>query len=510
MDVKSLQNVILFVALLLVPTFAEKGKVTTWVPWWGVGKCKMILTDSAMGAGAQIDRLGLPFWGPALEIDGEDTVVTGAVVKEHNQWTTGVSDEDIRWFRDWGRENDVEVLMTIGYWMLVNDAMDTETWEINWELQKKAFHDNQEAFITNMLAIMDSFDLDGIDVDIEGLASYRHEYVGFVRRLADSLHNRGKIITVDVMPSTTFMNANTEWWPDFVDCVDAIHVMGYNDVYEGSEDGFGGNLENNKYSTLIEYGESLGMHSSQIALGMPAWLTEWGKDGHGTSVLSHLKELRELNKEISICLWDLQLASKAWQDSQVWDYVGRLSTAPQFTVDTMTNPDRDTLTLMWGSEAIELSKTAVVSLLPYNETAWKVLDTTHGFLGHTIDLTTVEDSLFTILVSLLDESGKIIDSDVISYDNRANVDGVLSTKSTKEQHTMITSSNRKLTLQTKDVENYSLVLYALNGSVVFEKAANTTAATTDLQLPRHIARGTYVARVVTPVYTTVKKICIVQ
>lgn len=75
---------------------------------------------------------------------------------------------------------------------------------------------------------------------------------------------------------------------------------------------------------------------------------------------------------------------------------------------------------------------------------------------------------------------------------------------------MVSSSNRKLTLQTEGVENYSLVLYALNGIVVFEKAANTTAATTSLQLPVDIARGTYVVRVVTPEYTAAKKIRIVQ
>jgi hypothetical protein len=73
--------------------------------------------------------------------------------------------------------------------------------EWNWPEGKRAFKDNREAFATHLVSQVMTRDLDGVDIDIEGVIDSteddRQSYLAFVQTLSGKLRPLGKTLTLD-------------------------------------------------------------------------------------------------------------------------------------------------------------------------------------------------------------------------------------------------------------------------------------------------------------------------
>ncbi len=164
----------------------------------------------------------------------------------------------------------------------------------------------------SLVAEMDRLELDGIDLDLEGNGSLdqdRAVFAGFVKKLAAVLEPRGKLLTVDSFHSPCFNAPHMGWWEDWKGQVDAIHPMGYGDLYEGSTQTFtpeGGSVPCMsgeaifRFSWQVNWGKTHGYQAAQILLGLPGGRFEWGEGGKGRTLQAHLDETGELGAGIFI------------------------------------------------------------------------------------------------------------------------------------------------------------------------------------------------------------------
>lgn len=105
----------------------------------------------------------------------------------------------------------------------------------DWAIAKKAFIDRRAEFVSDLLAQVEKYDLDGIDLDLEGGGAAHKDtagklaYLSFAKELSDSLHARGRLLTADTY-SYIWNGPSWLWWPDMAPMFDAIHVMGYDNT----------------------------------------------------------------------------------------------------------------------------------------------------------------------------------------------------------------------------------------------------------------------------------------
>ncbi|MFL6663920.1 MAG: hypothetical protein ACJ8G7_17240, partial [Rhizobacter sp.] len=159
-------------------------------------------------------------------------------------------------------------------------------------------------------------------------------YAAFVQELAALLRPRGKLLTIDSFHSPCDNAPNMSWWADWRGRVDAIHSMGYADLYEGSTDTFTppgrpvceGGAALFRYSWQIAWGRKAGYRTDQIVLGVPTWVDTWGSGGLGADAVSHVREVQALGA--GIALWDLQLEAPGWRSPATWDAVRALRSKP--------------------------------------------------------------------------------------------------------------------------------------------------------------------------------------
>lgn len=287
-------------------------QVIGWVPAYGIDASLQAMNsnpDIAKG----LTRIGLQLWNPTK--DGKSVVF--APIDDHGKLVT---DSQVRTLVAWAKQRRIQVVLTV-----YNNSQVMKKWD--WELARNAFAKQPRAFSRALLKEMQKYDLDGIDLDLEGegaLDQDRPAYARFVAQLSKELKKRGKLLTVDSFHSPCINAPNMSWWADWRGQVDAIHSMGYQDLYEGSTASFtpeGGTVCENgaamfKYSWQLQYGIKAGYRPDQIVMGMPTWLDQWGEGGTGSSVLNHVQEAKQLG--VGIALWDLQLEGKAWRQSETW------------------------------------------------------------------------------------------------------------------------------------------------------------------------------------------------
>ena len=287
-------------------------QVIGWVPAYGIDASLQAMNSNADIAKG-LTRIGLQLWNPSK--DGKSIVF--APVDDHGNLVT---DSQVRTLVAWAKQRRIQVVLTV-----YNNSQVMKKWD--WELARNAFAKQPRAFSRALLKEMQKYDLDGIDLDLEGegaLDQDRPAYARFVALLSKELKKRGKLLTVDSFHSPCTNAPNMSWWADWRGQVDAIHSMGYQDLYEGSTASFtpeGGTVCENgaamfKYSWQLQYGIKAGYRPDQIVMGMPTWLDQWGEGGVGASVLNHVQEAKQLG--VGIALWDLQLEGKAWRQSETW------------------------------------------------------------------------------------------------------------------------------------------------------------------------------------------------
>jgi hypothetical protein len=266
--------------------------------------------------GRALTRIGLQFWNPGP--DGR-TVVLAPVD------STGrpVSPADIERLHRWARTHRVQTFLTV-----YNNSQVINRWD--WPMARRAFVDHRDEFVAALVAAVEAWSLEGVDVDFEGEGDFeadRPAYAAFVRELSAALRAHGKHLTIDSFHSPCDNAPNMSWWADWRGQVDAIHTMGYADLYEGSTQSFTpegkpvceGGATLFRYSWQLQYGLQAGYRREQIVMGMPTWIDSWGSGGLGASAVDHLREVRALG--VGVALWDLQLQAPGWERAATWEAV---------------------------------------------------------------------------------------------------------------------------------------------------------------------------------------------
>ena len=293
-------------------------QVMAWVPAYGMAtSMEAIESNSKLGEG--LTRLGLQLWNPSP--DGRSVVFAPT-----NKRGELVRSSDVVRFRNWAKARNIKVLLTV-----YNNSQVMEKWD--WGLAKRAFTENHSDFSAALIREMNKYELDGIDLDLEGegdLEKDRAAYSLFVEALSTQLKLQGKLLTIDSFHSPCDNAPNMSWWIDWLGKVDSIHSMGYQDLYEGNNETFTplgrpvceGGAPIFKYSWQLQYAMNFGYKPEQILMGMPTWLDRWGAGGMGSDLVSHLQELQVLG--MGVALWDLQLAENKWRSPETWNAIRAL------------------------------------------------------------------------------------------------------------------------------------------------------------------------------------------
>ncbi|CAN5895887.1 hypothetical protein BH11PSE12_BH11PSE12_13590 [soil metagenome] len=315
-------NIFLLVNVVSAENARHDPSVMAWIPAYGV-RASMEQLEAHQDIGSGLTRLGLQFWNP--RDDGR-----GLVLAPTGKDGVLVSVDEVVRIRDWARQRHIKVLLTV-----YNNSQVADHWD--WALAKRGFADNQDAFASALVAEMYRYDLDGIDLDLEGEGEHESDrvaYAQFVKNLAGKLSNQGKLLTIDSFHSPCDNAPNMGWWGDWLGHVNTIHSMGYQDLYEGSTTAFTpsgrGVCENGaaifKYSWQLQYGLKLGYRPDQILMGMPTWLDAWGVGELASGPSDHVREIQKLGA--GIALWDLQLLGQQWRTSATWDAIQALRLKP--------------------------------------------------------------------------------------------------------------------------------------------------------------------------------------
>lgn len=283
----------------------------SWIPPYAVPQCQKSM-DSLPLVGQGLSHLGLQFWNP--------TATGGLRLAPIHADGTPIDTIEIREIRQWSKTHGIKLLLTV-----YNTAQTMPRWD--WKLARAAFVDHQDSFVESLIREMDLWELDGIDIDLEGeghLDSDRNHFKNFVSKLSARLKPQGKILSINSFHSPCFNAPNMSWWSDWKGMVDQIQSMGYMDLYEGSEEAFWdrwyhrceGGAAIFKYSWQHNYGRNSGF-DGKVLMGMPTWVDRWGSGGAGPRAIDHLNEIRAVNVD-GIALWDLQLIGPAWRSDSLW------------------------------------------------------------------------------------------------------------------------------------------------------------------------------------------------
>ncbi len=278
-------------------------EVMGWIPPYHLRTSRKALAHKAgkVTADQWLSRMGLQFW-----------IVTpegGLAFADRGE---RITDAEVAYFRDWGKKKGVKVLLTVY-------NHDGKSWD--WQRARSAFAQHREMLVKSLVDEMTRLRLDGIDLDLEGegdLDADRSAYGTFVQSLAVAVHAKGKLLTIDSFHSPCFNAPNMAWWGDWKGQVDAIHSMGYGDLYEGNAGGFtpdngqpcakGAALF--RFSWQADWAKGQGFQAAQVFMGVPGWQYEWG----GSTLPKHLLDLAKVGTGCAI--WDIPSTLGNSQDSR--------------------------------------------------------------------------------------------------------------------------------------------------------------------------------------------------
>lgn len=312
--------------LLLGPAMAQEAppapRVVAWVPAYGV-EAAMTAMQSDPQIAQAVTHIGLQFWNPSA--DGRSVVLAPA-----DRAGTPLDAAAIARVRDFAHARGIKVLLTV-----YNNSETTLKWD--WDLARRGFKTHRRAFARALVNTMQAHQLDGIDLDLEGEGGFdadRLAFARFVRTLAKAVHAHGKELTIDSFHSLCWNAPNMAWWSDWLGYADAIHSMGYADLYEASEETFTpegqaacmGGAKLFKYSWQLGWGLGAGYRVDQIVLGQPTWVDRWGARGRESDAISHIREVQGFGG--GIALWDLQLPAPGWRRADTWRAVLDLRQQP--------------------------------------------------------------------------------------------------------------------------------------------------------------------------------------
>lgn len=244
-----------------------------------------------------ISRLGLQYW--SVDTTGKLYNLT--------------VDSNITRFKTIADQNKAKTLLCVFNYNLQNSAMG---WD--WAVAKKAFVDRRDAFVGELIAEVDRYQLHGVDLDIEGMGAATKDtagkiaYLQFARQLADSLHARGAILTADTYAST-WGGPSQSWWPQMDSIFDGIQEMGYSETSACPS-----TASFKCYAGQVATAKRAGLERTQLYLGIAPETNaaKWGSTNLEYSLMDNLREVQRLVQPVAF--WDLPgLGRSEWAADSV-------------------------------------------------------------------------------------------------------------------------------------------------------------------------------------------------
>ena len=318
----------LLLSVLLLSMSALAGDVTIWVPPYYISECKNTVDMDFGGIKMKdaITNLALQFWTPNPDNPGQVVFQP----KYAGSSSSKVNDDNVRWFVNWGKTNKVPVILCI--YNSMKQSSGSEMWD--WQLVHNSISSTyRTSFVKSILAQVDKFDLDGVDIDFEGndskydvdwLRADSTNFYTFSQQLADSLHKRGKIVNVAVF-NDKWNVPGILWWQKLLKIYDGVETMGYTSAtapISGSEA-----AHKYQYDTLMTVAKQGGVNRGRkLMIGLPSDATSW----KGTTLDANLDWLLKNGKmsdtsTVGLCIWDAALKSSAWRTKAVWEKVAKMS-----------------------------------------------------------------------------------------------------------------------------------------------------------------------------------------
>lgn len=282
--------------------------VISWVPAYEVENSVHALQaplDDGRTLGQALSRLALQFWVP----DGENLILDKRV-----------SEADVRRLVTVAKQNNLQVLLGV-----YNAYPDVDGSGFSWDRAKKAFAGGK-AFVQQIVAEMEKFQLDGVEIDFEserdGLtARDRADYASFIVAMAEEVHSRGKIITLSSFPGRWFGPNNT-WWSDWAKVVDGLQSMGYAEVGKEGTQGW------DSYRAQVSLWIQAGGDPRKFLNGVSVYSKQW----KGASVTGNLQGLWDVARATGsgVAVWELSRKAHpadldpGWNSSNNWTWIGRI------------------------------------------------------------------------------------------------------------------------------------------------------------------------------------------
>lgn len=281
---------------------AEARRVMTWVPPYAIAESMTQLKamHGSFGGKNSITHLALQFWVPTADGMGVQYSTDGSP-----------SDAAVAEFVAWGHANGIKVLLCV-----YNNV--NSTWD--WARAKNAFATNRAKFAAALVREVKKHNLDGVDIDFEGLdvaTTGEHDgdrpaFVTFLKTLKGHLAKTDRELTVDSFPH--IWNApNTTWWRSILPHVDGLTSMGYEDTGRNAADW-------GRYSMQVRMARE---YPEKLQLGMPSNHATW----QGNSATQQLTWVLQSDTGVGIAIWDAQFLDASWRGEPVWRLLRRLRVA---------------------------------------------------------------------------------------------------------------------------------------------------------------------------------------
>ena len=311
-------------ALLLCYAISFAGDITIWVPPYGIKKAKDNLERDFGGIQMKdaITALALQFWVPDT-----DRVVFKS--KYAGKGADSLNAETVKWFADWGKRNNVPVLLCI---------YNSPGWD--WfEVRATLVDTIMPKFVKAMVDTMDRYELDGVDIDYEGNSSNENyaldelladstAFFKFSKLLADSVHARDGKMTKIAVFADKYNVPSVTWWRSLLKIYDNVESMGYKSTSAPLTPRPGDTAAKRTYDMLIDSALSAGeIYAGRMMLGFPSDTPIW----KGIELMDNLDWFLENHRitdstSVGLCIWDAQLKETSiWHQPTVWNKLAQIS-----------------------------------------------------------------------------------------------------------------------------------------------------------------------------------------
>ncbi len=316
--------------LLFFAVSAQARNVMSWVPPYSIQTSYNLLnTGSPANIENGLTHLGLQWWVP----DG-----TGGItfITDYQYTSLGDLSDEVEMFVDWGDANDVETMLCL---FNIHDD------DFDWDIAISAFGQYQDESVASIIAEVEKYNLDGVDIDFEGGGDQSldmSDFAEFLYKLNNELKKNGKTLSVDVFPSPCYNAPNVNWIPNLAPYCDFVNVMGYDETYEGNSASFYCSQNSDyshqavlQYSFIKSFLDKNDIDDFKVNYGVPGWMEYWGEPSENSqTILGHMADIENLTDGAGMAIWDIALMNGGtWRESTTWDKIEEFKATPTLSVE---------------------------------------------------------------------------------------------------------------------------------------------------------------------------------